>query len=124
MIVIDVLGGLGNQLYHMALFECLKQHYTDRDIFLQLKHAVDTHINLNYFDSVLKNWNTDVNNDVQCSHSICEENLNPIDVLNISNEPTVLYGYFQTYKYITDSFVNKLSFSDDILEKYPNIQNI
>ena len=124
MIIIDVLGGLGNQLYHMALFEYLKQHYTNRKILLQLKYEVDRHINLNYFDSILKNWKTAVNNNVSCSNIIREHNLNPVDVLNISSEPTVLYGYFQTYKYITDSFVTKLSFSNEILSKYPNINNL
>lgn len=124
MIAIDVLGGLGNQLYHVALFEHLKQHYTTREILLQFKHAVDRHSNLSYFDSVLKSWKTSVNNNVLCSHVISEHNLNPVDVLNIPNEPTVLYGYFQTYKYITDSFLNKLYFSNDILEKYPSIRNM
>ena len=124
MIIIDVLGGLGNQLYHMALFEYLKQQYTEREIVLQFNRAVDRHINLNYFDSILKNWKTVVNNDVPYSHTISEHNLRPIDVSNIPNEPAILYGYFQTYKYITDSFINKLSFSNDILAKYPNIQNM
>jgi glycosyl transferase family 25 len=124
MIILDCFGGLGNQLYHIALFEYLKQAYAYRKISLKFTTPVDRHINVSYFDSIFKNWKEDVNNSIVYTNQVIENNLNPIDVLNISEVPTLLWGYFQTYKYVTESFKNKLTFSNEVATKYADIGNM
>lgn len=123
MIIIDCFGGLGNQLYHISLIEFLKQIYKERNLSLRFTTPIDRHINLNYFGSVLKNWASIVNNNSSYINTIFEQNLRPIDVLHLPKDSTLLWGYFQTYKYVTDEFRNKLTFSDDVIERYPDIQN-
>lgn len=124
MIILDCFGGLGNQMYHMALFEYLKQTYKDRSISLKFTTPIDRHTNVSYFDSIFKNWKYDVNNIIRYTDQLIEYNLNPMDLSKISDVPTLLWGYFQTYKYVTESFRNKLTFSNEIATKYTKIGNM
>jgi glycosyl transferase family 25 len=128
MYTINLCGGIGNQLFQIAFLEYLYKH-TGIKYYIRssdISKCISPHSATCYFDTILSNWK-EYSNNVFPSLNFDEYKLHPKDWIDIARthlERNILFnGYFQNHIYITQEFINKLSFSDQILNKYPNIQN-
>lgn len=129
MFTLSLKGGLGNELFQIAFLEYLKKE-TGINFFItssQIDAYISEHSNISYFNSILKNWSS-ASNDLPINKNIYEDNLlkpqDWVQLLNNNKSLTIeFYGYFQHYKYVTDEFISKLSFSTDVLNKYPEVKN-
>ena len=128
MFTVSLQGGLGNQLFQIAFLEYLQKHtgikyYVNKS---DISRQISVHSSTSYFDKLLANWK-ECSSDIPHTLAFREENLLPkdwIDVVNKHHDINILFdGYFQNHNYITQEFIDKLSFSNEILNKYPNIQN-
>ena len=117
MLTIQLQGGLGNQLFQLAALEYYSKT-TKLPLFINEKVTPRTHHSKqNYYNSIFLNWNPDYKDKLVDSH-IDEEHLK-FDTSKIS----CLHGYFQDYRLVTELFISKLNIDNNILKKYPNIQN-
>lgn len=128
MFTINLKGGLGNQLFQIAFLEYLKKK-TSINFFIKqsdIKRRISEHSSDSYFDTILKNWSSLTDNSVP-NKVFHEQNLYPqnwIDILSKNNDSIIEFdGYFQNHEYITDEFLEKLSFPTDIVSKYATIQD-
>lgn len=128
MITVDLVGGLGNNLFILATGYCLSKSYNHDYILNQIPLPPSKHSNLNYSTLIFKNFNNALyikpfsENINQLS--ITENNLYPIDLKLISetnnNTLITLNGYFQNYQYLKDpysnEFINLLDFPDNNID--------
>ena len=128
MFTVNLQGGLGNQLFQIAFLEYLQKHTGIKYYIRQSDSSrnISEQSSISYFVNLLVNWK-ECSSDIPPALAFCEENLRPkdwIDVVNKHPDINILFeGYFQNHNYITHEFIDKLSFSNEILNKYPNIQN-
>jgi glycosyl transferase family 25 len=126
MLTVEINGGLGNQLFQMAFLEYL---YKNTNIPIQVvewnmmdKSPHATHIT--YLNSIFSYWRKFISLSNKTNLTIYEENLNPKNWIEYAKSGyNNFVGYFQNYNYITDDFISKLTFSNTILLKYPNIED-
>ena len=128
MFTVNLCGGIGNQLFQIAFLEYLQKH-TGIKFYIRssdISKYISPHAHTCYFDTLLSNWK-EYSNDILPTLDIHEHHLHPKDWIDIVNKhPDVnmlFYGYFQNHNYITQEFIDKLSFSNEILVKYPTIQS-
>jgi len=128
MFTANLQGGLGNQLFQLAFLEYLQKH-TDIKYYIRqtdISRRISEHSSSNYFDSIFRQFK-DYANDLCATLIFHEENLNPkdwIDIVRKHSTSNILFsGYFQNHNYITQEFIDKLSFENEILQNYPDIQN-
>ena len=116
MITLRIQGGLGNQLFQIAFSDYLARLNTT-PVYLTLSNKKDVppHANINYFDTLFKNWNPLRNNDVFTIYS--KRIFEPYYSYLFKSKYTILksniliIGFFQTTQYIQSDFVSKLDFS-------------
>jgi glycosyl transferase family 25 len=128
MFTVNLCGGIGNQLFQIAFLEYLQKH-TGIKFYIRssdISKYISEHSDVCYFDTVLTKWK-EYSNDILPTLDIHEHYLHPKDWIDIVNKhPDVnmlFHGYFQNHNYTTQEFIDKLSFSSEILAKYPTIQN-
>lgn len=119
---IQLMGGLGNQLFQVAFADLLSKyvHVALRvDPISSVKHSAQP-----YLSTIMKQWEHLQTVNVS-RHMIEEVNMIPQNWLNIvSSYPDIfLVGYFQNFQYVTHEFISKLQFSTSVLEQFPDIQN-
>ena len=129
MFTVNLKGGLCNQLFQIAFLEYIKKN-TGIDYFIQsndVSRNVSVHSNISYFDTILKHWKQYSNTTTPTLLISEHENMYPENWIGIANtykDKTILFdGYFQNYAYITDDFINKLTFSEDIIKRVPFISD-
>jgi len=128
MFTANLQGGLGNQLFQIAFLEYLQKHTGIKYYIRQsdISRHISRHSSSNYFDSIFRQFK-EYANDICATLTFQEENLYPkdwIDIVRKHSENNILFsGYFQNHNYITQDFIDKLSFESEILDKYPNIED-
>jgi GR25 family glycosyltransferase involved in LPS biosynthesis len=128
MFTANLQGGLGNQLFQLAFLEYLQKHTGIKYYIRQsdVSRQISEHSSTNYFDSIFRQFKKYAN-DLCIALTFYEENLTPKDWIDIANKHSasnILFsGYFQNHNYITQEFIDKLSFENEILQNYPDIQN-
>jgi glycosyl transferase family 25 len=128
MFTANLQGGVGNQLFQIAFLEYLQKHTGIKYYIRQsdVSRQISKHSSVSYFDSIFRQFE-EYASDVCSALAFHEENLHPkdwIDILNKHSESNILFdGYFQNHNYITQEFIDKLSFETEILHNYPDIQN-
>ena len=115
-----LMGGLGNWLFQVAVAMFFDENATISEKYC----ARSPHTNTDYFKTILKHCpkGTPDNiiylkepDDMSCLN--IEHTRRQIDGKNVA-----FYGYFQSWKYITEKFVGLLDYKNPaLLEKYPNI---
>jgi hypothetical protein len=119
MLTTKLKGGLGNQLFQIAAGETIAKN-TQRTYYIENIQPTSAHSNEFYFDSIFKNWKH-LYNPIQ-SVVFTEPNFEYIDWLPHLQFPIIsLDGYFQNWMYVSDDFINRLSFDTLITSKYKNI---
>ncbi|NBR61348.1 alpha-1,2-fucosyltransferase [bacterium] len=126
VIVPYLMGGLGNQLFQVAS-ACTFSSLTGNQIYLSYNHRQSSpHTDKDYFRNVFKKLNRE-----QVNIPLLPVNEGPklqsFDVekyLEIAKQKnTLLFGYFQNWKFIPTNFKDYLQFENsDLLKKYPDIQ--
>lgn len=107
-------GGLGNQLFQLAAAERIAKQ-TQRTLCIDRLQNSSVHSNISYFETIFKSYKKYVSN--VPSIKVYEENWQ-----QHSSAPHLkLDGYFQNWRYISDSFCSSLTFSDECLSRHPNI---
>ena len=148
MVVVQLNGGLGNWMFQVAFQEYLKT-LTNNDVRLHV-HGKSPHAPSDLMNTIFKNWKSEVFTHGSCTF-FDEPNLIPQNweqIVNILPEapsseasrcqrilpwsrlcapprrPEVcIIGYFQNYKYITSSFLNKITLPTDSLIRHPGIED-
>lgn len=117
MLTTRLQGGLGNQLFQVAAGETIAKQ-TNRKYFIESLNTESAHSNTQYFDSILKNWKH-LYNPIE-SVVFNEANFEYIDWLPHLQFPVIsLNGYFQNWRYIPDTFCERLSFDTSVLRRFP-----
>ena len=109
-----LMGGLCNQIFQIACAYVLSLKYDKELIICEQEH--NPHSNINYFDTIFKKIS--INNSLKINNVFREKPdtaLLYIDLPNF-NEDTIIYGYFQNYKYINE-------YRNEILELFKMDQN-
>jgi len=125
MIVVLLTGGFGNRMFQIAFVEYLKD-LTGSQVNVYDAGIRSPHASTDLMSGVFQNWKESlVNLNVYTIPNFVEKDLMPYDWKSIIDKTSNLYiiGYFQNYKYIIPSFINKLNFSNEIINKYPAINN-
>jgi hypothetical protein len=95
-----LIGGLCNQMFQIACAYVLGLKYDKKLIICTQEH--NPHSNINYFNNIFKK--IDINTSLKINN-IFRENPDTssiyVDIPNF-NEDTIIYGYFQNYKYINE----------------------
>lgn len=122
MLTVHLQGGLGNQLFQLGFLDFLK-YKTNKQIYLShLKSPSTVHSSEEYFETIFKEWKS-----IYVTENIDNINIYEHSEMNIDlsiNTNICYFGYFQNYEYlekIKDSFIKKLQFNEEILNKYPQI---
>lgn len=123
MIVVLLTGGFGNRMFQIAFVDYLKA-LTGCQVNVYDAGICSPHASTDLMSEVFQNWKESlVNLNVYTIPNFVEKDLMPYDWKNIIDKTPNIYiiGYYQNYKYIIPSFINKLKFSNEIIEKYPDI---
>jgi hypothetical protein len=119
MITIELKAGLGNQLFQLAFLEYLSAiKYVD--LFLSQNTTISPHSNTNYLYSIFQNWINQWKPWETIKHHVYESS---IAQHLPETENTQYHGYFQYHQYVTDEFIQKLTFPTKTLSKYTGIQS-
>lgn len=105
MITVQLQGGLGNQLFQIAGSEYLSTLH-GRDLCLP-EITPTHHSSANYYQTILRQWKDRVK-DIG-SHADMYERTYAMEEWAIPPGPVKLYGYFQNYRYILESFASRLT---------------
>ena len=130
MLTTGIHAGLGNQLFKLASLEGIAQE-TGRSFYIHTSIVQRSpHSSRSYFQTIFKNWNQYVSdqmaviiNDDEFAHKLNWKE-------HIPNEPNTSYcigGYLQRWEYIhpiRERFIERLSFNEDIVSKYPDIKDM
>lgn len=126
IIVPHLMGGLGNQLFQVAMATTLSD-LTENKLYLSYNHCVNNpHSEKDYLRTIFKNFNKEhvtipllrVNEGAKLQLFDVEK------YINISKQKnTLLVGYFQNWKFVPNNFKDYLNFENpELLKKYPDIQ--
>lgn len=118
MISIQLMGGLGNQIFQIAFLEYISKINNQQLFISNLTSPITGHGGIGYYNTIFKHWNQFYKN---VDLPVLSENskMNYQDWSNITNRKLV--GYFQRHEYIPVDFISKLSFDDSVLSRYPDI---
>uniref|UniRef100_A0A6C0AJD7 Glycosyltransferase n=1 Tax=viral metagenome TaxID=1070528 RepID=A0A6C0AJD7_9ZZZZ len=131
MLTVRKCAGLGNQLFMLASVEGFAER-SARVFYVNITDIFDTnpHSRNTYYDTILKNWASLHQNLVEDIALGDNKFMRPMDwphILRSRPEQNIkLCGYFQRWEYvhpIRDRFVQRLSFNESVLKKYPEISN-
>jgi glycosyl transferase family 25 len=123
MITIDLMGGLGNQLFQLAFLQYIHEQ-TNIPIYILTENTnVSPHTTLQYFETIFKQWKSIIRDTDTSDHTIFEYKLHPDNWRDMFIENVKFNGYFQNYNYIRPSFIDTLHFDRTILTKYPTISD-
>ena len=123
-LTVQLMGGLGNQLFQAAFADSLSK--SGYDVKLYVDSQSFKHSSQIYLTTVLQHWHNCQIFKVPSSVVLNEVNLsskNWIDEIDSTNVDKNIIGYFQDFQYVTSCFISKLQFSPNILMRYPTIQN-
>ena len=128
MLIVDLVGGLGNMLFQIASIYSLSKITGHTFKIGYISSPPKQHSKLNYRSNILKNFEKfEINIPTQVNLIIEEVNglinLIPLSDKNIN---ILFKGYFQLEMYIRphrQEIINLLNFDNSILEKYPNLNN-
>jgi len=122
MLTIQLGGGVGNQLFQLAFLEYASRLSRQPLCIADLKSPNTVHGGSGYYTTIFKHWRRFYKY-MPISMRIIRENskMRYQDWSTISN--CKLVGYFQRHEYIPDDFVNKLSFDEGVLARYPDISS-
>jgi hypothetical protein len=120
MISIQLIGGLGNQLFQLAFLEYATNLTGESLVISDIDSPKTVHGGNDYYTTIFKYWEQFYKS---VELSVIQENseMKYEDWSKVSN--CKLAGYFQRYEYILLNFISKLTFDDSILLKYPNISS-
>jgi len=130
MITIQLMGGLGNQLFQLAALDYVsKRHNLEPYLDLNVR-SPSPHSSIEYMDTIFSKWKPHICEETPV-HTVVEDPPTNEDRLSTIDEnirsamlyprPIALLGYFQDTRYIREDFVETLAFSDECLARYPDI---
>jgi hypothetical protein len=131
MLTITKHGGLGNQLFMLASTEGIS-HQSGREFYFDCSKISDgnPHSRTNYMNTIFKKWevfNRPIAAEVLLYDNQFMKPMNWPDIIRSRPEKDIrLHGYFQRWEYvhpIRDRFIERLSFNEKVLDKYPEIGN-
>lgn len=122
MITVHLNGGLGNQLFQLAFLDYMSKKTGKQSYIGCLESPRTYHSKEQYFECIFQEWKKMYKD---LSSSDVYEKLDAcIEDWGYQTGNIRYLGHFQRYEYIEpikDSFISKLSFNSNILEKYPYI---
>lgn len=123
MISVRILGGLGNQLFELASLEGIA-HSTTRHFYLDPRLVrLSPHSTHNYFESIFKKWTEFLSE--KPAHIVHDDGyLRLLKWTDLPKSNVLIDGYLQRWEYIhpiRDKFIQRLTFNESILTKYPDI---
>jgi hypothetical protein len=123
MYTIELVGGLGNWMFQIALSEYLKSNF-NVEVYLCSYGKPGLWSTTDLFSNIFKEWKN-LERGRTCDLNAEEQNVQPIDWNQLISTYKDLHiiGYFQNYNYITPSFLSKLSLPSESLNRYNNIEN-
>ena len=109
-----LMGGLCNQMFQIACAYVLSLKYDKKLIICTQEY--NPHSNINYFDNIFKK--VDINTCLKINNIFREKPDTSSIYIDIPNftEDTIIYGYFQNYKYINQ-------YRNEVLELFKIDQN-
>lgn len=128
MLIIELIGGLGNMLFEIASTYSLSKIMGHSFAIAYIPEPPPQHSKINYKNNILKNFCSYVlTNKIPVHNIICDES-HLINLKQLGNKHLniVIRGYLQMEMYIRPhrlEIINLLNFDNSILEKYPNINN-
>lgn len=128
MLIIELLGGLGNMLFQIASTYSLSKITGHSFAISYIPEPPPQHSKMNYKDNILKNFCSYVLNSPTLVNNIISDNSHLIDLRELGNKNLniVIRGYLQMEMYIRPNrleIINLLNFDNSILDKYPNLDN-
>lgn len=130
MLTVAIHAGLGNQMFKLASLEGIAKE-TNRCFYLNPNSVHGSpHSQRKYFDTIFKNWLQYVLN--QSSVAVKDESsfrkiVWKEEIPADTNINYCLDGYLQRWEYIhpiREKFLNRLSFNENVLNKYPEIRHM
>jgi len=120
-LLIELRGGLGNQLFQLAAGEYMSA-LLNRTLFLENNSS--PHSSMSYLDTCLKRWKH-LCRPHRVTSLVEESSLAFQDWSGLKGDHVKVLGYFQDWRYISQEFVQSLQqgFSKIILSKYPDIRS-
>lgn len=122
-LTVALAGGLGNQLFQIAALLHVAQQ-TSRVPYIQTVENPSPHSALSYFDTILSRFKNLYSN-LRPSSKVAEPSSDYTDwaeLLQGEHNPE-MNGYFQDWQYIDPDFVSRLTFSPDVLSRYPGVKD-
>lgn len=115
-VIVELRGGLGNQLFQLAAGEYMSA-LLNRTLFLEKPR-----IEKNYFDMFMQRWKH-LCRPCRITSLVEESSLAFQDWSGLKGDHVKVLGYFQDWRYISQEFIQSLQqvFSNTILSKYPDI---
>jgi hypothetical protein len=124
---VSLIGGFGNWMFQVAFAEYLRHQY-GVDVKLHL-YEVGHHSDTDLMSSVFANWKDTACISQDYNFIFREYALHPPhdyikNTIGISDSITIyMFGFFQDYKHIVPSFLEKLSLPSESLVRHPSIEN-
>ena len=122
MLTVHIFGGLGNQLFQLAFMDYVHRRmaipYYIKDVFRLHRSPHET---VKYFYTIFKDWLKYFKENEVVEQTIHEEW--EVNLDNIQTDNVEFIGYFQHYKYISEDFKKRLSFSTDVISQYPDVSD-
>jgi len=122
MVGMNIMGGLGNQLFQFAGLQHLTTA-TGRVTRLVNPGFQSPHSNLSYWDTIFSKWaklSTGRFDTYADEYRISMAYTDWVPVLSKATS-TLFTGYFQDYRYVANDFVDTLVLPTEVLAKYPDI---
>jgi hypothetical protein len=122
MVGMNIMGGLGNQLFQFAGLQHLAMA-TGRVTRLVNPGFQSPHSKLSYWDTIFSKWaklSTGRFDTYADEYRISMAYIDWVPILSKATS-TLFTGYFQDYRYVADDFVDTLVLPTEVLAKYPDI---
>jgi hypothetical protein len=122
MVGMNIMGGLGNQLFQFAGLQHLTTA-TGRVTRLVNPGFQSPHSNLSYWDTIFSKWaklSTGRFDTYADEYRISMAYTDWVPVLSKATS-TLFTGYFQDYRYVANDFVDTLVLPTEVLARYPDI---
>lgn len=113
-LTVELHEGIGNQLFTLAGAETIAQQLQRRVVLTQTSTPSTNHSSKNYFDSIFQHWQQYQGSLREPIVDVHESSYEFRDwTMCVPDSETIrVHGFFQNYKYIPDSFRERLTLPD------------
>jgi len=122
MVSVYLMDGLGNWMFQIAYLEYLALQ-SGRSVFIHKEGRRSPHSKEDYIATVFEEWkDLHIGREEHFVYEIDSIKMSALDIANKYPE-VCLVGWFQDYKYISKSFLDKLRLPTESLIRHPDIAN-